>query len=549
MKPSDLLSDTSLSDEDDPLVELERLLGGVSRDTTPGQKIAILNQASALLARAPLGSVDVFASSVRHKLGFVKGTLLEAVQRERSTRSAASLGATEKLEPTEDDTRAATALLRDPRLADRFVEDMASLGVVGEALNLQLLLLTVVSRLLTRPICVVLKSASSTGKSFLMNAVLSSLPPGECFVFTATSAKALYFRTDSLSHKVLVFMERPGAEDNDYQIRVLQSEGKLIYSVAQKDPETGEIVTVDKEIPGPVAYIETTTQAVLHDENETRLFSASLDESMEATTKILAEQGRRAAQSQDRDPGRVLNVWQTLHTMIEPASVVIPFAERIAACFPSRLVRARRDFPRFLSLIEASAVLHQCQRELDPRGTIVATLDDYAMARRLAVPLLESAIFGAGKKTRELIAVARAIVPADGELRSLSVTITASSLMKSLPKSGWSKTTVSRHLKAAERAGYFDLVHAQRGQDSEYRLANVDDEICLSLPDPNGLLTDADSTGVNQPRQGASNANDARNSHDSNRIVKVNQPDQGVRGQKRRFDKVTVSLLRDPDFV
>ena len=42
----------------------------------------------------------------------------------------------------------------------------------------------------------------------------------------------------------------------------------------------------------------------------------------------------------------------------------------------------RRDFPQLLACIKAVAMLYQRQREIDD-GHIVATLDDYAVARDL----------------------------------------------------------------------------------------------------------------------------------------------------------------------
>lgn len=544
MKPSDLLDLMPASEEKgDPLSSLETMLEQFSPTSSRTEKVACLDQVTELLAWAPLGSIDVFAPVIRQKLGVTKDTLRLAVQKARAACSASSRVDVESFEATPEELAAAEEILGSPRIEDRFVSDMRALGVVGETLNLILLLLVVISRLLARPICLALKSASSAGKSFLMTIVIDTLPPGECIVFTATSAKALYYRTDSLSHKVLVFMERPGVEDNDYQVRVLQSEGKLIYSVAEKDPDTGQIVSNDRIIEGPVAYIETTTQATLHDENETRLFSASLDESADATRQILAEQGRRASQGSVDDGGRVLRLWRAVHTMLRPEKVVIPFADCIARHFPHRLVRARRDFPRFLALIEASAVLYQHQRARDERARLVATLDDYALARRLAVPLLETALLGASQKTRELIGAARALADADPSGDPTSVTVTTSNIAKWLPPSGWSRPTIRRHLKAAEEAGYLDLVSAQRGKEHEYRIAKMDADSGLTLPSAEDLLADGPSA-VDQPDQGASNVDDALNPRVSSQIAGVDHGDHGVRGQTRLFEENP--LYRDP---
>ena len=49
--------------------------------------------------------------------------------------------------------------------------------------------------------------------------------------------------------------------------------------------------------------------------------------------------------------------------MIQQRPVVIPFAEQIAERFDVERVEARRAFPHLMSMIQASALLHQYQRQ------------------------------------------------------------------------------------------------------------------------------------------------------------------------------------------
>jgi hypothetical protein len=59
--------------------------------------------------------------------------------------------------------------------------------------------------------------------------------------------------------------------------------------------------------------------------------------------------------------------------------VIIPFARRIHFPFSSN----RRNLPMFLDLIKCHAALNFLQREEDPSGSIVATPEDFACARRI----------------------------------------------------------------------------------------------------------------------------------------------------------------------
>jgi hypothetical protein len=67
-----------------------------------------------------------------------------------------------------------------------------------------------------------------------------------------------------------------------------------------------------------------------------------------------------------------------LQTWLKGANyrVVIPYAKKLTAMVPEIAVRLRRDFHHVLTLIKAHALLHQCAREKDDKGRIIATVAD-----------------------------------------------------------------------------------------------------------------------------------------------------------------------------
>jgi hypothetical protein len=69
--------------------------------------------------------------------------------------------------------------------------------------------------------------------------------------------------------------------------------------------------------------------------------------------------------------------------MLEPYAVIVPFAERLAEAIDHHRVEARRGFPQLISMIKASALLHQRQRKVDGGGRLLADADDYKLARHL----------------------------------------------------------------------------------------------------------------------------------------------------------------------
>ncbi|MFH1373301.1 MAG: CHC2 zinc finger domain-containing protein [bacterium] len=302
-------------------------------------------------------------------------------------------GEPEKEQPITDTEREqALELLRDPDLIEKIGSVLTDLGCVGEGNNKVIVYMALTSRILEHPISLIVKGESSAGKSYLVETVTKLFPEEDILKFTAITPKALFHRKGGLEHKGLIVFERPGAEESDYSIRSLQSEGKLLITMSIKDPETGEWINHDKVVPGPVAYIETTTQTHIHAENETRCFEIYIDESEEQTRLVHEAQKERF-----RAPGEQRAVdtrpWVVAQRILEPLPVIIDYIDLIP--FPTKPLRVRRDHDRLLTLIEASATLHQHQRErrtIDGQEYLIAGLEDYVVAYSLATDVLQQTI-------------------------------------------------------------------------------------------------------------------------------------------------------------
>ena len=140
----------------------------------------------------------------------------------------------------------------------------------------KLLYLAVTSRVLDRPISIAVKGPSSSGKSYLVESVLSFFSSGSYYALTAMSDRALAYGQEPLQHRMLVLYEADGMNGDtaSYLIRSLLSEGRVRYETVEKTAEglTSRLI----ERPGPTGLIVTTTRDGLHPENETRLISITL---------------------------------------------------------------------------------------------------------------------------------------------------------------------------------------------------------------------------------------------------------------------------------
>jgi len=287
---------------------------------------------------------------------------------------------------------AAAPLLSCPHILDEFNALCARLGLVGEDRNALLLYLAVTSRLLDRPVSVVVKGPSSGGKSFTVETVLKTFPQSAFYVMSGMSERALIYSQEPLRHRMLVVYEASGlsADFGAYILRTLLSEGFVRYSTVTKTRDGLQPHTFERE--GPIGLITTTTWASLHPENETRMLSITVRDDRDQTRAIFRSLAQRAEGTAPAPPD--LTPWHALQTWLELAgerSVIIPYASGIARRSDPFAVRLRRDFRTVLSLIEAHAILHQKHRQRRD-GCIVADLEDYRVVYALVAGLISEGV-------------------------------------------------------------------------------------------------------------------------------------------------------------
>jgi len=280
-------------------------------------------------------------------------------------------------------------LLRDPKLFDRIVEDMETLGYAGEDLNKQLIYLAASSRKLDNPISVLIVSGSAAGKSFIVDTVKELLPPEEVFILTSLSDQALNYAGD-IDHKFISLGEAVHSEPVEHQIREIIS-GKMISRlVTVKDPKSGKLKSELVSSPAAVSMVITGTKYDINPENASRFFVVNVDESR-AQTRRIHELQRKSFRAEHLSRRRallpeIIRTHRAAQRLLRPLAAVIPFAEAID--FPDTLMRTRRDQARFLDLIACVAYLRQYQKDVKAEGIIEfleADLDDYAIAREILV--------------------------------------------------------------------------------------------------------------------------------------------------------------------
>jgi len=307
---------------------------------------------------------------------------------------------------------AALALLTSPDLPARILADFAACGLVGEETNKLVGYLAAVSRLLDRPLGVVIQSSSAAGKSSLMDAVLAFVPDEDKVKYSAMTGQSLFYMGETnLKHKALAIVEEEGASRASYALKLLQSEGELTIASTGKDPVSGNLVTQQYRVEGPVALLVTTTARDIDEELMNRCLVLAVDEGREQTRAIHQLQRDRrtlAGLIARREKEALIALHQNAQRLLRPLDVLNPYAQFLT--FPDQTTRLRRDHEKYLTLIDVIAFLHQHQRPIKThqRGEqvveyIEATLADIELANRIAHDVLGRSLDELPPQTRRLL--------------------------------------------------------------------------------------------------------------------------------------------------
>jgi len=372
----------------------------------------------------------------------------------------------------------------EPLLRADILEEVAKLcrdlGLVGEERNAKLLYLALTSRLLDKPVSAVVKGPSSGGKSFTVETALKLFPPSAYYALSSMSERALAYSQEPLCHRMLVLYEAAGLESEfgTYLLRTLLSEGHIRYETVEKTQDGLAPRLIERE--GPTGVILTTTWASLHPENETRMLSLTVRDDPHQTAGVLEKLAARAdgrgPQLPDLEPWHALQKWLELAASRE---VTIPYASTLATLANPKAVRLRRDFSVVLNLIKTHTILHQCQRERDAQGCIVATLADYAAVHDLVIDIISE---GAQASVSATI---RETVQAVAELsRQGQQPVSVSDIAKKLEVD---KAAASRRARVATEQGYLVNMEDRRGKPARLLPGEPLPEEQPVLPSPQTL--------------------------------------------------------------
>ncbi|WP_281663568.1 CHC2 zinc finger domain-containing protein [Paraburkholderia fungorum] len=409
---------------------------------------------------------------------------------------------------------AALDWLKAPELIARLEADMARCGVVGEATNLLAGYLSAVSRKLDAPLAVLIQSSSAAGKSSLMDAVLDLMPDEERIQYSAMTGQSLFYLGETdLQHKILAIAEEEGVRQAAYALKLLQSDGELTIASTGKDEATGNLVTKQYRVKGPVMLMLTTTAIDVDEELLNRCLVLTINESREQTREIHARQ--RAKQTlegllAETDKQHIVELHRNAQRLLKPVHVVNPFAEQLT--FMDDKTRTRRDHMKYLTLIRSIALLHQYQRphrSVTHRGEVLTYIevvkDDIRLANRIAHEVLGRTLDELPPQTRRLLTMVQAWVSEQCVATAQKPREFRFTRRDVREATRWGDTQLKVHLARLVELEYVLTHRGLRGLTHEYELRydGVDDgrPHLMGLLDP--LDNDANRSGQNEDRSGS----------------------------------------------
>ena len=204
----------------------------------------------------------------------------------------------------------------------------------------------------------------------------------------------------------------------------------------------------------------------------------SVDEDREQTRAIHRLQRERrtlAGLQKKHERQAILNIHRNAQRLLRPLAVVNPYADQLT--FLDERTRTRRDHEKYLTLIDAIALLHQHQRPI--RSTTVAGavveyieagLADIALANRIAHEVLGASLDELPPQTRRVLAGVRDLVQKKMTAQGLpqrEIRFTRADLRAA---TGASDTQLKVHLSRLAELEYLLIHRALRGQGYVYEL-------------------------------------------------------------------------------
>ncbi len=318
-----------------------------------------------------------------------------------------------KKDVTMNELKKAEELSKDPYLLWKIKSELDK-DIVGEDRLKLTVVLTVASLKCVDKIGLLVTGESSSGKTRVVKKTLSLFPQDNIFDYTRVTKRALdYIENENLDDKLLYIGEGAGAEDALETIKMMteQADGERKFLTLGED-ENGNKTTRIVKTKGNPAFITTSAKLIEDQEFTNRLLTVGADLSEKQTNGIIKYYLQKAKSKKympkDKEFRKTIELMYKL--LLKRVEVEIPYAEALEPLFTglSYKTRMRRDAQKFLTLIKASAALHQAQRIMyqeNDQIIVVANPQDFWNAFILGSKFLARTLYNIHETTMKVSSI------------------------------------------------------------------------------------------------------------------------------------------------
>ena len=140
--------------------------------------------------------------------------------------------------PSEEDRRKAVRFLSEKNLSGSLMEQLNTIGILGEDRNALILFLALASHKSANPFSVLCLAKSGIGKSYILQKLSECMPDGSFSFHSRISANALYyFDSGDINGKALFIEDLEWTTQMLQPLATLQTQGRLVNTRATKDKD------------------------------------------------------------------------------------------------------------------------------------------------------------------------------------------------------------------------------------------------------------------------------------------------------------------------
>jgi 5S rRNA maturation endonuclease (ribonuclease M5)/energy-coupling factor transporter ATP-binding protein EcfA2 len=281
----------------------------------------------------------------------------------------------------EEEKEKCLKFLKEPNLLQQINKLIGKSGVVGEEKNRLFLFGIASTYKMENTLHALIQGSSGSGKTHLLATIMDFMPPEDTIHLTRVTESSFYnYGEYELSNKLIGMEDFDGLEEKaELAFRELMSKGMISSSTSGKNEHTGQISAYVKTVFGPIASLSATTKGEIYEDNMSRCFLISVDESQAQTQKIIRYQNNKSAgEINNKKEKEIRSFLRNCMRLLQPLDVINPFANKIE--LPKEAHKIRRLNDLFQSYVKQITLLNQFQRKKDYQGRLITDKVDVTTA-------------------------------------------------------------------------------------------------------------------------------------------------------------------------